>query len=357
MILPNLLSTVVAGVSTEDTADLRVSLGGKPLAGDAAARLLHVSVSRTVGEAAQLTLRIAAWDSDTEELTWVDDTQFAPGATVEVELGFLGRRETVFFGDIASLELDATPAARAVLTITAYDLLHRLGRGQRSHVYEKMTCAAIVSDIARKEYHLEVDAPEDPRADPQREAVHQNGESDLSLILRLAAEIGYEVFARRTTLVFRRSQAGQPAQVALDASRDLIGFSARLSASGQLGGVDVVTLRSDTKQGETVSENNPDSADARYGSGGTRVLVIDDPLATHEQARARARAELERMRSGYLDASATALGRVDIAAGMVVDVRQLGTRFGGAYYVNTVTHTLSDAGGLRTTLELKGQPR
>lgn len=356
MMLPN-LSTIAASGSTADTADVLVSVGGKPLDGETAARLKHVSLSHTVGEAAQLTLRIAAWDSDTEQPSWVDDGRFAPGAIVQVEMGFLGRRKHVFQGDIVSLELEASRSARAVLTITAYDVLHRLGRGQRSHVYENTTYAGIVRDIAQNVYRIQVDAPEDLQADPTRAAVEQRSESDLSFILRLASDIGYEVFADRARLVFRRSQAGQPAQIVLDANRDLIGFSARLSASGQLGGVDVVTLRSDSKEPATVSEDNPDSADRSYGSPGTRAVVIDDPLATQEQARARARAELDRIRGGYLEASATAFGRVDIAAGMMIDVRQLGKRFGGAYYVNTVTHGLTDSGGLRTTLELKGQPR
>ena len=139
-----------AGASTEDTVDLLVKIGGTQLDGEAAARLIDVSVAKVVGEAAQLTLRVAAWDSDSEELKWVDDEQFAPGATVEVELGFVDRREKVFYGDIASLALEASQTARAVLTITAYDVMHRLGRGQRSDVYKNKTYAGIVRDIAQR---------------------------------------------------------------------------------------------------------------------------------------------------------------------------------------------------------------
>lgn len=347
----------VGAVATDDTVDLLVTIGGSPLQGEAAACLIDVSVAKTVGEAAQLTLRLAAWDSDSEELRWVDDERFAPGATVEVELGYLDRRAKVFWGDIVSLALEASTTARAVLTITAYDVLHRLGRGQRSHVYKDKTYAAIARDIAQRIYHLEVDAPDHPDLDKAHEAVYQRNQSDLSFLLERAGEIGYELLARGPTLVFRRSRPDAAAALILDASRDLIQFSAHLSPTSQLGGVDVRILSSDTKQHLVVSEDNADAEDRAYRTGSTRSVIVEDPLTSQDQARIRAKAELARIRGGYLDASGTSLGRPDLEPGMLIRIANLGSRFGGDYHVTSVTHSLSEGGGLRTSFTLKGEPR
>ena len=347
----------LGAASTDDTVDLRVTVGNTKLDGEAAASLLDVSVAKTIGEAAQLTLRVAAWDSDAEELRWVDDELFAPGAAIEVELGYLGRRAKVFSGDIVSLSLEASTTDRAVLTITAYDVLHRLGRGQRTDLYKDKTYAGIVRDVAQRIYRLEADAPDRPELDQEHKAVHQRNQSDLAFLLERAAEIDHELLARGATLVFRKSRRGDPPELTLDASRDLIQLSAHLSAASQLGGVDVKILSSETKEHLLIGEDNAGAEDRAYRTGATRTVIVEDPLATQDQARARARAELARMRDGYLDATGTALGRPDLEAGMMIQIDGLGTRFGGAYHVTSVTHSLSAGSGLRTSFSLKGQPR
>jgi phage protein D len=346
-----------ASASTDDTVDLLVKLGGKQLSGDAAACLLDVSIKQDVGHAAQLTLRLAAWDSDTQELTWTDDSALAPGTTVEVDMGYLGSAVPMFAGEIVGLDLEASPTERAVLTITAYDILHRLGRGQRRKSYEKTTYAAIVRKIAQEVYKLEADAKDDRSIDPEHDVVNQQNLSDLDFMLRLAGEIGYELFADGKRLVFRKSHVGESPELTLDASRDLIQFTATLSAADQLGGVDVLAFNSDTKQSIKVSADNVDGSDQNYGAVPSRLVIVGEPITSEEQAKARANVELLRIRTSYLEGSGSCLGRTDLRAGMTIQIDNLGNRFGGAYYVPSVTHSLSAGGGLRTRFTLKGQPR
>jgi phage protein D len=355
--LASLLGSIGGAAPADDTTDLRVTVGKTPLRGEAAACLLDVSVTKTVEQAAQLTLRVAAWDSDSEELKWIDDAMFTPGMPVEVEMGYLGRRVPVFFGDIVSLAFDASTSARAVLTITAYDVLHRLGRGERNDKYTDKTYAGIVRDVALRVYKLPAVAIADPIADQRHDSVVQENQSDLAFLLELAKKIDHELYARGPALVFHRSRRNGPPMLTLDAARDLTQFSAHLSAANQLGGVDVRLLSSETKLPITVSVPNPSAADSAFGGGKTRTVLIEDPLTTVAQARARAVAELARMRANYIEATGSALGRPDLDAGMMIQIANLGKRFGGAYYVTSVTHSMSESGGLRTSFTLKGGPR
>ena len=345
--------------ATADTVDLLVKIGGRELNGAAAACLLDVSVQQTLGQAAHLSLRLAAWDSDTEQLTWIDDAMFKPGNAVEVEIGYSGQRKPVFWGEIVGLELEASTTERAVMTVNAYDLLHRLGRGQRHASYEKTTYAAIARDIAQKIYKVAVDAKDDPDADPQNPVVNQENKSDFDFLTDLAKQIGYELFADADgkKLVFRKSHLGEDASLTLNASRDLVEFSARIDLAGQFGGVDVKSFDSDTKKPIKVSVDNADAIDDSYGSVPSRSVIANIPVSTQEEATARAKAELLRIRSNYLTASGSCFGRTDLRPGLMIEIEELGARFGGTYYVTETTHTLSATGGYRTRFTLKGQPR
>ncbi len=360
------LSSLLAGIaggttgtgipSTTDTVDLLVKISGKPLSGAAAASVIEVSVAQTLGQAAHLTMKLAAWDSDTEQLIWVDDAMFKPGSSVEVEVGYLNQRRPVFWGEIVGLELDATTTERAVLTINAYDILHRLGRGQRQATYQDTSYAAIVRKLAQEVYKVAVDAADDVHADPVNPVVVQENQSDFEFLSSLAKAIHYELFADADgkRLVFRKSHIGESPSLTLDASQDLIQLSARINAADQLGGVEVNALDTDTKQQIKVTLDNPDSLDSAYGPSRT---LITEALTTQALAAARAEAELVRIRAGYLIADGSCFGRTDLRPGLMIEISGLGARFGGAYYVTTATHALSATGGYRTSFHLEGQPR
>jgi phage protein D len=356
--MANPLSLVTSLPSSTDTVDLLVKIAGQELDGATAASVLDVSVQQTLGRAAHLTLRLAAWDPDTDRLTLVDDSRLSPGGSVEVELGFLGERRAVFWGEIVGLDLAASATDRAVVTINAYDILHRLGRGERQQVYEKTTYAGIVRTIARI-YNIKVDARDDVDNDPENPVVLQENNSDLAFLTKLATEIQYELFvdAGSRKLVFRKSQLGEPASLTLDARQDLVDFSARIDASGQLGGVEVRSFDSDNKKRIQVVLGNPDSLDRRYGPAPSRSLITDQPLLTQEEAQAHAEAELLRIRAGYLKASGSCFGRTELRPGLMIRIAELGVRFGGDFHVTATTHSLSPSGGFRTSFELEGVPR
>ena len=85
-------------------------------------------------------------------------------------------------------------------------------------------------------------------------------------------------------------------------------------------------------------------------------MIVEGTLTKQEQVSARAKAELARMRSEYIDGSGTCFGRIDLKPGMVITLDGFGRRFGGAAYITSVTHTVSTS-GFRTAFGWKGQPR
>lgn len=341
---------------TTDTVDLLVKIDGQELDGATAASVLDVSVEQALGYPAHLTLRLAAWDPDSDRLTLDDDERFKPGCAVEVELGFLGQPRPVFWGEIVGLELEASATERAIVTVNAYDLLHRLGRGERERPYENKTYADIVREIAQ-DYQIALDAPDVP-GDPLNPIKRQKSKSDLKFLTELAKEIQHELFvdAGGKKLVFRKSQLGKPASLTLDARQDLVQFSGRIDAAGQLGSVEVRSFDSDNNQPINVPLRNPDSLDHRYGPPSCSLLT-DFPLQTQETAQAHGDAELLRIRTSYLTATGSCFGRTELRPGLVIHIAELGKQFSGDFHVTRVTHSLSSSGGFRTSFQLEGVPR
>ncbi len=310
--MANPLSLVTSLPSTADTVDLLVKIAGRPLDAAIAASVLDVSVQQTLGQPSHLTLRLAAWDPDTDQFTLVDDPRLQPGSSVE-----------------------------------------------RQAKYEKTTYAGIVRTIAQTIYKIAVDARDDVDNDPENPVVFQENKSDFAFLTKLAMEIQYELFvdAGGKKLVFRKSQLTAPVSLTLNARQDLVQFSARLDAAGQIGGVEVRSFDSDNKKRIQVVLDNPDSLDRRYGSVPSRSLITDVPLLTQEEAQAHAEAELLRIRANYLTATATCFGRTELRPGLMIHIAELGDRFGGDFHVTSATHSLSPSGGFRTSFELEGVTR
>ena len=340
----------------EDSIDVSVKVAGKDLDGSELSRISEIKIHQTLGKVASLELKVAAWDPDTDDLNWVDDDRFTPGNDIEVTLGYSGATQVMFSGNFSSLSLEASTTMRAQLTLGASDVLNRLARGETPKKYLKTTYAKIVRDIAAKA-NLSVDAPDDNDLDPENEKVEEAPMSDLTFMFKLASRIGYDLYADGAKVVFHKSHLGDKATLQLTAQDHLLHYHAELSATVQLGGVDVFALDTMNKKFLSASHDNPDSADRAFKTSNTRAVTIDGALVKQEQLDARAKLELTNMRSEFISVSGECFGRIDLRPGIVVSFANLGKRFGGDAYLSDVTHLVTPGGGYRTSFTAKGQPQ
>ncbi len=63
-------------------------------------------------------------------------------------------------------------------------------------------------------------------------------------------------------------------------------------------------------------------------------------------------AQLEARSLGFITGRGSVIGNPELRARMVIELKGLGKRFSGKYYVTSATHTI-DAGGYRTDFEVK----
>jgi phage protein D len=82
------------------------------------------------------------------------------------------------------------------------------------------------------------------------------------------------------------------------------------------------------------SQTGPAKAQAAFGD--RTLAVIEHPVSTQNEADLLARGLMTEIALGYVSAQVTAVGDPTIAAGTVVEIDGVGTRFSGLYYVTRV---------------------
>src|SRR5262245_40537374 len=80
-----------------------IALADQPLDDAIAACVIDLNIEQTLDHADHLSMRLATWDPDTDQATWIDDARFAAGAGLAIQLGYGEALDPVFDGDIVGL--------------------------------------------------------------------------------------------------------------------------------------------------------------------------------------------------------------------------------------------------------------
>ena len=338
---------------------IAISFGGAGSGGSAAddrkltACVLGVSIDRTVDQADHLAMRLAAWDPDTGKVAWLDDARLAAGAALAVQLGYGESLGPVFDGDIVGVGVELHAGEPAVMTVDAYNRIHRLGRNRpppAKKPKQNATYGELVTEIAQR-YGLT--AKIDGDADKKKPTVVQQNESDLAFLRSLAREIGYILYVDGSELVFRKDVPGAGAALTIPAT-ELVEFTGHLDPSSQVGVISGSGFdHNNNKKFVQDPVKNPDSFDRAFGNQDAEVAHQFD-VTSKEQLKERLDAALVDVRNSYLSATATCFGRTDVQLGMLIKLTGIASRFDGECTVTGVTHSFSQAAGFRTRLTLKG---
>ena len=296
------------------------------------------------------------------KLELVDRTSFALGADLVVRFESpSGNAATALFdGQIASLEPEFE-RSQAALVIRAYDRSHKLNRTRNTNAYQQISYASIARQIAGSG-GLSSGTIGD--AGGTHAFVQQSNETDWEFLWRLADEIGFDVHVEGRRLHFRDPDAASAAPPkVLEWGKELRAFRPRVTAVQQVDSVKVRGWDPETKQPiESTAQVDPTRADigidqaaaASALDGGT-VTIADRPVRTAAQALALAKSVASQLGEAYAEAEGLAVGDPAIKSGTKVDVRGIGTRFGGTYTITSTTHVLRGGSGYDTRFTVSGR--
>ncbi len=329
----------------------RVYIGGAPLAVEAEVDVLGVTVSQYVEGADVFTIEVNNWHSDRQELKWVDEDLYTPGAEVEVRVGFLNNMRPLIRGEITALEPEFNPDKAPTLKVTGYDRLHRFRRGRHTRSFVDIRDSELAESLAA-ELSLRARVEDTSVVHPY---LFQNNQSNVDFLRERARRIRYEVDVDDRTLVFRRSANDAGKTVTLAFGEKLKGFYPRLTTLDQVSevvvrGWDAVNkspivatagLGDETTRMQG-SVSGPVLADEAYGA--STVLISDHYLVSQAEADQIAKAQFNVHADDFVTGEATAIGNPELAAGTVVELTKLGRRFTGFYYITAASHVIKREG-------------
>ena len=293
-------------------------------------------------------------------IPWLDNPKvFAVGHVVLIELGLAGEFGELIEGEITALEPEFSARSRPRLVVRGFDRGHRLRRGRKTRSFANQKD----SDIARA---IAVGAGLQTRIGDS-EVVHeflmQTQCSDWDFLAQRARAIGFELRVDKRTLVFepRRIDAAPTKQ--LELGQQLFEFRPRLSTATQLTevntrgwDVDGNALRSATAASAKVAlggaaTSGPGVVKRAFGAAAETIALPPSARNDAEQ-RQLAQARLDDAALGLIEGEALCGGEPELRAGRCVEVKGVGSRFGGMYYIASTRHRY-DSGGYTTHLQLQ----
>lgn len=332
-------------------ADYEISASGSRIPPEVQVAVAGLEVDLAFEAAGMFSFVVHAGERDQEKFPLIDSDLFKPGSEIKIKMGYGSTLETLIVGEISSLCPEFEDNGAVVLRVSGYDRLYRLGLGRKTRSFRNMKDSDIAAQIAQ-DWRL---TPDTEATDITHEYVFQNNLTDREFLAARARLLRYEVRVEDKTLVFHRAGDGGNPVVTMSYGETLMEFfpvystieqTAKAEVSGwsvkdkkavrgEAGPADVISKMSGTQTGCDVSNEI---------AGETRRAVRGENASTREEAEIMARASLNRAAAELITAEGRCVGNPDIRAGCVIELKGLGKRFSGRYYVTSCTHLIGSRG-------------
>ncbi len=296
-------------------------------------------------------------------LRWFETSEFEIGTTIDVSMGQdkNNLKAVIATAEVVALELDASPLGQPTVTIRAYSKLHRLQRGRKTRSFQDVSVSDLVGQLAG-EAGLSADAQSTSQV---FKYLFQNNETNLEFLQRLTRQIGMELYVDDKKLKLRKPAVNAGKIASTTWGQDLLHFTSRQSAHGQ---TDEVTVRGwDPKSKKEIVGNSSTNthkpkigtssdggAVAKKAFSSATTYSLYQPVVDQTQAQNLAQAIQEDINSRFIQIEAQCLGNNLIAVGNPIEIKGLGTKNSGTYYITSCIHRY-DAQGYRVWLEANGR--
>lgn len=304
----------------------------------------------------------------TKPFRWLENNFLKPRADVDIEIGYSNIMKHTISGMINSLEPSFPTSGTPTLIVQGYDYYHLLRHPPKKEMmtFKKgMSYKDIVGRIAATSGRLSLDKDEEaPETKLCRDLVKPSEQTGAEFLEELAERLGCEVFARGKKLYFRAPQYSSDKVATLEWGKSLISFNPRLSTAkvvtevtvrGQIEGKEVqaVATLKDLSYREPNSESGIELLRSYRADIFTDTINMTNiPIGCEEEAKILAKSILDKKNNELVSGSCECIGNPEIAPGTNVEIKGVGKRFSGKYYVTSAIHDIG-TGGYTTSLSLR----
>jgi phage protein D len=301
------------------------------------------------------------------QLRWThtsDADLFKEGNAVKISMGYVDDLEPMIEGEITQIKPTFPDSGIPTLGIEGHTRLHRLQGDSKTRTFQNMTDKQIAEQVAQ-EAGLQAEA-EDTQI--QYQYVIQPNQTDLQFLRDRASRIHFEILVENKKLIFRKAKENssklytfvwaqaQAAFASTSTTLPLKSFSPQLDSLHPVNNVEYRSYDPKTKQA-LVSRAGTSDQDSMMGGKTKAADVCSDafqrqrqyvhvttPFVSQAEGDQHANSQFNHRAMGFIGGTAETIGVPDLRSGSVVELKGVGNRFDGLYYVDEATHSISGDG-------------
>jgi len=317
-------------------------------------------------------------------LQFVDDPLFQEGNEIVARFGYVGDLSPRKKAVIKDIEYDFPEEGDPTITLRAYDKGFKMAGKENQKVFTTPPPGILYSEIAEAiagRYGLT------PKVTPTKVRhlrVVQSNMSDAEFLKQLAGKArakdgdgvaGYVFYVQDDELHFHSPGLEQPPALVLEYFTDTSGvlrsFKPTSWSQGAKGaGTETKAIGVDPRKKETVEHRASNKNTPERTALGKRTYLVDGNTGeetyqgeesghivpstertegfheepSQEPAQDRAEGEFKRAELGQVEATAVTIGIPSLRAKQNVEVKGVGQKFSGVYYVESVRHEFGESG-------------
>ncbi len=348
--------------------NIEIKVAGSALSKEIMKKLYSLTVEQHAWLPSRFEIR---FNDDDRDLPIINGTQFDVGKEVEISGESVDAitgesfKGLLIKAEITALQpvFDSSSFIPSSLIVLGHTKDNRLIRGTKTQVFSNVKDSDIASQIAGNcGLTAAVDA-----TSVTHEHVFQHNLTDMAFLAHLARRNGYTCYAEDGKLHFKKPSKGGQAP-SLPFLYLLRSFQVHVNAAEQ---VDTVIVKGWDPGTKKAISSNVTSAEtpflrqtgfpkaggdlAKDAFGSAELAVVDHPISSVDEAKAMAQARFNEIDSASVQAEGVAVFHPKIKAGSWVEVKDVGDKYSGSYWVGTATH-IYEMGRGRTWFSTDGIP-
>ncbi|MEM7553294.1 MAG: VgrG-related protein [Cyanobacteria bacterium P01_A01_bin.84] len=336
----------------------KVELGGQEAPPELVKDFLQITVEESLHLPAMFTIVVhnsyLPTSDKSEYQPWRHEKLFEIGK--KVRIGFIASTTQdpnfeeeeegyLIDGEITAIEVHFNNKSEAPIIVRGYDRSHRLHRGRHNRSFLNNTDSDIVRKIV-KEAGIEVGQIDE--SGEVYDYIFQENQTNMEFLRERAARIGFELFIEDGKVNFRKPESQK--SIELKWLKEISSFSTRITSAEQVSSVEVrgwdytqkklitETAKSEKVITDTGNKKGSDCSNKFNLNKPPKMIVVDKPVFSPKEAEVMAQAFCDELGGEFVYADATAEGNPKIRPGRFVNLKDMGTRFSGKYYITETRH-------------------
>lgn len=331
-----------------------IYLNGPRLSVEKAADIQEIIINEKVD--APSTFMISMSDMDRK---WTDSDDLSEGSEIKIQLGYKDEVDELMYGEITAISPSYRKNSDDHVLIKGSNHLHRLVRAKKTRSFSNMTDNVIFNKIAN-EAGLHSDTE---HIGVNHSFAVQRNQTDYEYLLSISKKYNCKLWSDNKCLYVKKIKENSGEDIILEWGKTLLEFYPQLDTSNLI--TEVETRGWDNKNRNTVigkatinditqkiGGKTLGAAIVKKNFGDCQMTFLDDNIFDQKSADSAALDIITHNSMSYISASGKTQGNNKIRAGNIMELKELGGRFSGKYYVDSVKHHFSAKLGYSTSFNL-----